>query len=157
MKADAILGILQAAVLVACGTLIGIIISDLAASEDWLYRWSTLIAGLLAVGAAGVTVLEMRRADQRQHDRHEELIKLSLRAERHRALRTSEYSQSLEDTILPVASDLADDYYRSFLDPQALDPASVAGRFLTLTAYINTHIVLQEGDVCSDLSCRGWR
>lgn len=79
----------EVATLLVLGMAIGAAIDSELSMEDWLYRWSTLIAGILAVGAAFITVRAMLHTDIRQQKRHDELMKLNLRAERLIANRAS--------------------------------------------------------------------
>ncbi|PBB16734.1 hypothetical protein [Mesorhizobium sp. WSM4313] len=69
-------------------------------TTDWLERWSTLIAGLAAVLAAVITVYQMRQTDEaqqlraqeaeeRQEDRHRQLVRLTLRGDQLRAERAT--------------------------------------------------------------------
>ncbi|MGX8013535.1 hypothetical protein ACVDG8_033490 [Mesorhizobium sp. ORM8.1] len=66
----------------------------------WLKGWSTLIAGLAAVVAAVMTVYQMRQTDEgqqmrfreaeeRQEDRHRQLVRLTLRSDQLRAERAT--------------------------------------------------------------------
>jgi hypothetical protein len=66
----------------------------------WLKDWSTLIAGLAAVVAAVMTVYQMRQTDEgqqmrfreaeeRQEDRHRQLVRLTLRSDQLRAERAT--------------------------------------------------------------------
>lgn len=85
------------AVLIVIGFCLGGIFSDVSATEQYLSEWQTLIAGILAVAAAAWTVGEMRRNDSMQQQRHEELMLLSLRADRLRAERAAfPYADKLE-------------------------------------------------------------
>ncbi|TPN26605.1 hypothetical protein FKO01_25355 [Mesorhizobium sp. B2-3-3] len=53
----------------------------------WVFQWQTLVAGVLAVAAAAVTVTQMERTDIRQQKRHIELVRLGLRSDRLTMLR----------------------------------------------------------------------
>lgn len=76
--------------LVALGMALGAAIDSELSMENWLYRWSTLLAGILAVSAAFITVRAMMHTDVRQQFRHEQLMKLNLRSERLIAVRAAE-------------------------------------------------------------------
>lgn len=89
LTTDDKLNALQAITAVAAGIFIGIALTDGTTSEFWLYRYQTIIAGILAIVAAGWTVVEMRRTDVRQQYRHDELMSLNLRADRLRARRAA--------------------------------------------------------------------
>ena len=63
---------------------------DWAKDNDfWLYRWQTLIAGLLAVVAATGTIYMMARTDSEQQRRHDDLLGLNLRSDRLRIRRAT--------------------------------------------------------------------
>lgn len=89
MTTDDKMNAMQAVTAVVAGIFIGVALTDSTTSEFWLYRYQTIIAGILAIVAAGWTVVEMRRTDQRQQLRHEELMKINLRADRLRARRAA--------------------------------------------------------------------
>lgn len=76
--------------LIALGMAIGAAIDNEFNLEQWLLSWSTLLAGILAVGAAFITVRAMMHTDARQQSRHEDLVKLNLRGERLVAMRAAE-------------------------------------------------------------------
>lgn len=82
MTTDDKMNAMQAATAVLAGIFIGVALTDATNSEFWLYRYQTIIAGILAIIAAAWTVVEMRRSDERQQARHDDLIRLNLRAER---------------------------------------------------------------------------
>lgn len=86
---ESLLRPIEVATLIALGMAIGGALSEGLAFEEWLYRWSTLIAGVLAVSAAAITVNAMMATDKRQQRRHEELMKLNLRSERLVAMRAA--------------------------------------------------------------------
>lgn len=77
--------------ILAIGLLLGLAVGEETELEGFLRNWQTLIAGILAVGAALFTVNEMRRVEDRQQNRHEELMSLNLRADRLRIARVSGY------------------------------------------------------------------
>jgi hypothetical protein len=56
----------------------------------WIYDFQTLLAGGLAVLGAAWTVIQMNRTDDGAQKRHEELVKLQLRADRLMVLRACE-------------------------------------------------------------------
>lgn len=76
-------------VLIGIGVCIGGMASDVSSAERSLSDWQTLIAGFFAVAAAAWTVGEMRKQDQSQQARHEELMKLNLRSDRLRVMRAA--------------------------------------------------------------------
>lgn len=76
-------------VLVGIGIFVGLMIADASTAEHYLSEWQTLVAGILAVIAAAWTVGEMRRNDEMQQARHEELMRLNLRADRLRVARAT--------------------------------------------------------------------
>jgi hypothetical protein len=49
---------------------------------SFIFNYQTLIAGVLAVGAAYATVRQMQRSDIRSDERHEELVRFGLRADK---------------------------------------------------------------------------
>ncbi|WJI81494.1 MULTISPECIES: hypothetical protein [unclassified Mesorhizobium] len=72
----------------------------------WLYKWATLLAGILAVAAALLTVNQMQKIDdqqarrvqeseERQQDRHAHNVRLTLRADSLRAERAA-YPQATD-------------------------------------------------------------
>ncbi|MER9069275.1 hypothetical protein NKH84_22345 [Mesorhizobium sp. M0902] len=89
MTTDDKLNAMQAVTAVLAGIFIGVALTDTTTSEFWLYRYQTLVAGILAIIAAGWTVFEMRRTDGRQDQRHIELVKLNVRADRLKASRAA--------------------------------------------------------------------
>lgn len=50
-------------------------------SGGWIFEYQTLIAGMLAIFGAVVTVLEMQRSDANARKRHEQLVRLSVHGE----------------------------------------------------------------------------
>lgn len=90
------------------GLFLGLAIDASESFSNIVFRWQTMIAGILAIVAAFITVLQMsatdrrqqarhEHADQRQQDRHIELVRLSLRSDRLRALRAADRAEWLED------------------------------------------------------------
>ena len=76
------LTVVERALWVVFGLFLGLMVADLLIGEqDWLFKWSTLIAGLLALAAGIMTVLAMIYIDQKQGERHIELMKLNLRGD----------------------------------------------------------------------------
>ncbi|MGN7770770.1 hypothetical protein [Phyllobacterium sp. 22552] len=53
-----------------------------SSDKFWFYRWQTLIAGILAVLAAGFTIRQMQISDRKQQSRHEDLLNLNLRTDK---------------------------------------------------------------------------
>ncbi|RJG46463.1 hypothetical protein [Mesorhizobium sp. DCY119] len=95
MRADAVLQACSNVISIAIGIFLGLALADISAGERDLWEWQTLIAGILAVAAAGITVFQMQRIDARQHERHGEVMALNLRADRLRIQRAT----------VPAASD----------------------------------------------------
>lgn len=85
---------LSNAVCVIAGVLLGLALADVSRFDEWLSQWQTLIAGLLAIAAALITVSQMQLTDERQNSRHSELVKVGLRAERIKVARASDYAAS---------------------------------------------------------------
>jgi hypothetical protein len=56
---------------------------------QWLQSWDALLAGLLALVAAFVTIFQMQRTDAAQQGRHEQLVRQQTRADRLRAERAA--------------------------------------------------------------------
>ncbi|CDX45954.1 hypothetical protein MPLA_810021 [Mesorhizobium sp. ORS 3359] len=71
-----------AAVAAAMGFLGGMAYKDFGYSSGWLATYQTLIAGVLAVAAAFVTVDAMGRSDQEQRRRHAEQMDYARQPER---------------------------------------------------------------------------
>lgn len=74
------------AAVVACALMVAavIVLASLAGDaskslEAWVNRYQTLITGFFAIGAAYLTVFQMRVSDQKSDKRHEDLLALSLR------------------------------------------------------------------------------
>ncbi|SIT56548.1 hypothetical protein BQ8794_290158 [Mesorhizobium prunaredense] len=63
------------------GLFVGLALADFPGVETWLEKWQTLIAGILAVVAAAVTIRQMQVSDGGQQTRHEHLIRMSMRSE----------------------------------------------------------------------------
>ncbi|GAA2867240.1 hypothetical protein GGQ99_001318 [Aminobacter niigataensis] len=83
----------------ALGIILGVAWMDLDHQAKWLYDYQTLITGIAAVGAAFITVSAMSRSEERQQQRHDELMKLNLRADRLRARRAAyPHSEQLEQS-----------------------------------------------------------
>lgn len=82
MRADKVLQAAGSFVSILFGISVGVMIADSTTGEGWLFRWQTLVAGLLAVGAAAITVSQMQWTDDRQELRHRDLIKLAVRSDR---------------------------------------------------------------------------
>lgn len=74
--------------LIACALLLAVALLFMsfadgrASGETWVYRYQTLIAGVLALGAAWWTVQTMQTTDLKAHHRHEQIMDLSIRADR---------------------------------------------------------------------------
>ncbi len=62
------------------GVLLGVSLIEVAPTEEpWLYNYQALVAGGLAVIAAGGTILTMVHVDRKQQVRHENLMSINLR------------------------------------------------------------------------------
>ncbi|MER8867097.1 hypothetical protein NKI19_25900 [Mesorhizobium sp. M0751] len=99
MTTDDRLNAMQAVTAVLAGIFIGVALTDSTTSEFWLYRYQTMIAGILAIIAAGWTVFEMRRSDERQQQRHDDLVALTLRADGAAVRRAAQFVQVIEAVI----------------------------------------------------------
>jgi hypothetical protein len=100
--------------------LIGVALGAAIASTDglaaFLGTWQTLIAGILAVAAAAITIVQMQKTDEEQHrrhidmmtlnrqtdqnqqQRHDDIVRLGVRGDRLRAERLRDiWSDSLVD------------------------------------------------------------
>jgi len=64
-------------------TAIGVAFSPVMPVGFWVFveKYQTLITGLAAVGAAVATVRQMQKSDRKSDDRHDALMKLSVRAD----------------------------------------------------------------------------
>jgi len=71
--------------------LIGIALGAAIASADgtaaFLSTWQTLIAGIMAVAAAAITIMQMQKTDGEQHRRHAEVIALNQQTDQNQQLR----------------------------------------------------------------------
>lgn len=76
------------AAVIACALIVAsvFIVASLAdeknSQDGWVYRYQTLITGVFAVGAAYLTVWQMRNTDAESERRHRELARLQVRSER---------------------------------------------------------------------------
>ncbi len=89
MKADTWLGLAGNVTWGLLGALFGASIAGVHGVGAWLETWQTLIAGFLAVVAGGLTVAGTMWADQRQDSRHNDIQRLTLRADRATAARAA--------------------------------------------------------------------
>ncbi|MBN9078226.1 MAG: hypothetical protein BGN87_06410 [Rhizobiales bacterium 65-79] len=81
------LPLVNLAIATLMGVCLGIAGAGTSGTVDFLYKWQTLFAGILAVVAAGLTIFQMERTDWRQQVRHKDLVKLNLRADELRVRR----------------------------------------------------------------------
>lgn len=81
-----------AVLLLAVGMLLGLAAATDTDAESWLKHWDTLVAGILAVIAAAVTVLTMMKIDAAQQRRHDDLLKMNMRADRLKAERAAAHA-----------------------------------------------------------------
>jgi len=79
------------ATILSVGIFVGLALGDATALEAMLWRWQTLVAGILAIAAALFTMNEMRRIEEKQQRRHDELMSLNLAGDRLRVARVSGY------------------------------------------------------------------
>jgi hypothetical protein len=88
MSANRILELCEIIVSLVMGIFLGLAISDyFEGSEGWLFRWQTIVAGLLAIVAAGLTMIAMFATDARAGRRHDQVVTLNLRSDRLRIQR----------------------------------------------------------------------
>lgn len=71
------------------GFLLGISLHQVTPETTWLYDYQALVAGFMAIAAAGVTITAMTWIDFRQQKRHEDLMRLNLRRDRLRFRRAA--------------------------------------------------------------------
>jgi hypothetical protein len=107
LTTDDKLNAMQAVTAVLAGIFIGVALADSTTSEFWLYRYQTILAGILAIVAAGWTVVEMRRSDDRQERRHGELVKLGVRADGLKAARAAHTFPGAIRTFAKVCDQLS--------------------------------------------------
>lgn len=103
--------------------------------EAWVYKWQTLFTGLMAVGAAVLTVLAMYRTDTKQQDRHDEIYALTLRRDilavqraAHMGRFYRELAADIQSTADRVKDRLATNSSRP-PDQDVLDLLSLGSRF----------------------------
>lgn len=80
-------------------------------SEDdvwrkWFYDYQTMCAGVLAIGAAYLTIVETRRIDSEQARRHRQLVVLQLREERVLAERAALEAGNANENMTRVCFEL---------------------------------------------------
>ncbi|RWP44325.1 MAG: hypothetical protein EOR04_05225 [Mesorhizobium sp.] len=103
MKIDNVLTAMMIATAMLAGFMMGIVATDTSTIEFWLHRYQTVIAGILAIIAAGWTVFEMRRADERQERRHTDLVHLNIRSDKLKAARAAyEFPEALRQLATDV-------------------------------------------------------
>jgi len=106
-----------AVVTAAIGFIAGMAWSGSGHQVDWVWDYQTLITGILAVAAAYVTVNAMSRAEDRQQSRHDELLKLSLRADRLKVQRAEfPFANIIDDFAIKISNviteiDSASDFF----------------------------------------------
>jgi hypothetical protein len=105
MTADRWLGAASNIVAALFGMFVGLALADFPGVETWLEQWQTLIAGILAVLAAAVTIRQMQVSDAGQQRRHEHLIRMSMRSE---ALTVLRAHSLLTPTFLAIDKGLRD-------------------------------------------------
>ncbi|RWH88003.1 MAG: hypothetical protein EOR77_25775 [Mesorhizobium sp.] len=93
-----------AVVTAVIGFIVGMAWSDLNHQAGWLYQYQTLVTGVLAVSAAFITVNAMNKTEERQQKRHDELIRVSQRADR----LTAQRAGHMKDYFRKVAVELAE-------------------------------------------------
>lgn len=88
------------------GFLCGIAADEKYRFQEWLKYWETLSTGALAIAAAFVTVAAMMRQDEKQQERHEQLLNLTLRGDAVKAQRASKFIAILVSFAERAAKDL---------------------------------------------------
>ena len=138
------------------GICAGLALGGMTELEFRLYDWQTLIAGILAVGAAAITLFEMRRTEAAQGKRHNDLLRLSLRQDRMTIERCSaravgcrtmvvSYNEWLaavaaDPTCLklwPILRNIVDRFVslQTFDDAKSLFPPEMHHRFLSINRF----------------------
>lgn len=107
--ANTALVLLAFGIVAAIGFLCGIATDQQYEVEPWLKRWETLTAGALAVAAAFVTVAAMLQQDEKQQERHEQLLNLALRGDAVKAQRASKFIDILTAITVEATNELAAD------------------------------------------------
>jgi len=107
------------------GVALGIAIGGVATFHDPLRKWQTLIAGVLAIGAAFLTVAAMFATDRHQQNRHDSLVKLNLRADRLQIERAHDVLWKYENVLLPFSTNLDAFLRRMNQEPDLAPPPSL--------------------------------
>ncbi|RVI59082.1 hypothetical protein [Sinorhizobium medicae] len=81
--------VVACALIAAAVIMLASLTGDGKSLEAWVNRYQTLITGFFAVGAAYLTVWQMRKTDAESERRHQELASLQMRADRLRMERAS--------------------------------------------------------------------
>lgn len=116
MKADTWLGIAGNVTSVLVGAMLGVSIAGAQSVGAWLETWQTLVAGFLAVVAGGLTVAGTMWADQRQDRRHDEIQRLTVRADKASAARAAYLAGDFFDmTYLAEVDELPADAGREWV------------------------------------------
>jgi len=107
------------------GVALGIAIGGVATFHDPLRKWQTLIAGVLAIGAAFLTVAAMFAADRHQQNRHDSLVKLNLRADRLQIERAHDVLWKYENVLPSFSTNLEAFMRRVNQEPDLSPPPSL--------------------------------
>ncbi|MCI5075574.1 hypothetical protein [Oricola sp.] len=86
-------------IVVACfaGFLFGVYAGDFGRFQNWFFQHQTFVAGMIALAAAGLTVGQMQRSDDRAESRHRDVLRLTLRRDISRLIRFREtYGRDVE-------------------------------------------------------------
>jgi hypothetical protein len=143
--------VLWAAIL-GIGFFLGMAAAVASGFVEFLGSWQTLLAGVLAVCAALFTVNEMRRNEERQHARHEDLMRLTQRADRLRIDRAAACLVSLEPQagfVTEAVTGLEIDDAESLTPPLA--STGPARKLIDEVALLARLAKLEDLSACRDL------
>lgn len=134
-----------AVVCAVLGIIVGVAWVDFWNEANPIKEYQTLITGLAAVAAAFATINAMQRTEERQAERHVELIRLNLRAERLRALRAANHYPSVfraiadewEKTINDIKNIITTDEVWTSEDTDALGELQQALNAMREDAIVN--------------------
>ncbi|MDE3797698.1 hypothetical protein CN187_07830 [Sinorhizobium meliloti] len=120
------------AAVVACAIIAAVVLiftslsdGDVRSPETWVYRYQTLIAGVLAVAAALATVWQMRASDAEQERRHRQTQRDTRRSDVFAAKRLKAF--------LPTAARENARYIRAYFDADERKPAKHGMRLFART------------------------
>lgn len=107
-----------------------------AAFAGGLKDWSTMVTGILAVGAALYTVRQMKITEKLQGERHDALMRLNVKSDRLKVQRAAwPHSQSLNVAIWDTDVKLAD--WKPDADPDTKFIEDVYKRLQEISALVN--------------------